>query len=397
MIADYSSSFEISLLRASCVFGVTTIAPAKNKHDPSWLLIKSAKCGDSYLCSLARNMDMEMKHQSSESNSSSTTGANAPPRDYNKMLITATTYGHWDICFLAHKWARETQYETILDFNEMLRTAALHGHCELCLLACEWCDSSGTNADFNGMLYCAAQNGSRDLCILAKEWLSGSGVKPNYNAMLLGAALGGHRDLCILARKLINSTHYDFIRDLTFMLRESAKCPDPVRAQDVCALAEEWIDSSGAWGDVDFNEMLKGGSCSGNQNICILAREWAYKAHHAESRTGASAPPLNFNEMLCNAARYGHRELCLLACEWKCEEQSARLTRDSSPLEFDIMLYKAAYGGHKDICELAKEWATVSGIKINYEKMLENAVGCADKARRRDICELAREWGAYHW
>ena len=333
MIADYSSSFEISLLRASCVFGVTTIAPAKNKHDPSWLLIKSAKCGDSYLCSLARNMDMEMKHQSSESNSSSTTGANAPPRDYNKMLITATTYGHWDICFLAHKWARETQYETILDFNEMLRTAALHGHCEL----------------------------------------------------------------CILARKLINSTHYDFIRDLTFMLRESAKCPDPVRAQDVCALAEEWIDSSGAWGDVDFNEMLKGGSCSGNQNICILAREWAYKAHHAESRTGASAPPLNFNEMLCNAARYGHRELCLLACEWKCEEQSARLTRDSSPLEFDIMLYKAAYGGHKDICELAKEWATVSGIKINYEKMLENAVGCADKARRRDICELAREWGAYHW
>ena len=50
-----------------------------------------------------------------------------------KMLISATTYGHKDLCFTAKEWGRKVSPG--LDFDEMIERAAEYGHRDLCDLA----------------------------------------------------------------------------------------------------------------------------------------------------------------------------------------------------------------------------------------------------------------------
>ena len=85
MIAEFLSSFSISILRASCQWTslVVAVHTVKDKHDIDWMLCYVAKSGHRDLCELAREW-----------------GAT----NFDQMLFDAAKGGHRDLCELAREW-----------------------------------------------------------------------------------------------------------------------------------------------------------------------------------------------------------------------------------------------------------------------------------------------------
>ena len=353
-----------------------------------------------------------------QSGSSSTTGASAPPLNFNMMLRGAAHGGHRNICILArewaYNWARETQSKVSgneakssdsLNFDIMLWYAAKRNHRDLCELARKWAREWKTQSqsliksgvpdyeafplNYTGILNDAARMGRQDLCELARELgREAEAPRANFNIMLRVAAEQGHQNICILARKWIDTSGAKV--NFNNMLGGAARGG----CRDLCILAKKWIDESGA--KTNFDAMLGCAAEMGRRNICILAKKWIDEA----GATGTRCVPANFNKMLKEAARNGYKSLCILAKKWIDESDSkgvAPLRKAQStgtrcvPADFNKMLEGAAKGGHRDLCILAREWAREINARHPFSVMLN-----FDMMRtcRDDIRELAHEWVA---
>ena len=409
--------------------------PSQSLHFDG-MIVQAARCADPVrareLCNLAREWigRAEGTHsipgahsapanaEPAQSGSSSTTGASAPPLNFNMMLRGAAHGGHRNICILArewaYNWARETQSKVSgneakssdsLNFDIMLWYAAKRNHRDLCELARKWAREWKTQSqsliksgvpdyeafplNYTGILNDAARMGRQDLCELARELgREAEAPRANFNIMLRVAAEQGHQNICILARKWIDTSGAKV--NFNNMLGGAARGG----CRDLCILAKKWIDESGA--KTNFDAMLGCAAEMGRRNICILAKKWIDEA----GATGTRCVPANFNKMLKEAARNGYKSLCILAKKWIDESDSkgvAPLRKAQStgtrcvPADFNKMLEGAAKGGHRDLCILAREWAREINARHPFSVMLN-----FDMMRtcRDDIRELAHEWVA---
>ena len=430
MIAEFTSSFGILLLRATRVPGVIDfISPVKKKkHSPDWMLGKGTKNSHRELCELAREW-----------------GAT----QFDDMLRDAARGADpiraRELCILAREYLDAEGIKANLD--QMSYESARKGNRDVCILARDWARerndaeyvSSVTNSMLCGAAYGTDPVRARDLCILAKEWLDAGDVNSgtDYNRMLCNAAWSGHRDLCILAREWIDAARgTSGAPDFNTMLQSATYSADSVCCRDICILAKEWADAEGTGDALDFDGMFYKVASHGHYDLCILAREWAHGWLNAEgvpsisifeNALGGAAcgghrniceliygwaheaqlklrdisgtqrtPPISFDDMIWGAARCADpihaRELCELAREW-AQIEFAR-ERESgtcaSPINFNYMLCGAAREGHRDICILAREWimSEPSSAKANFSEMIY----CAAFSGHCDICELARKW-----
>ena len=267
MTAEFLSSFDVLLLRASCALCAASIAiiihTSKHMHDEhslNWMPKAAAKGTDPVrgrnICILVREWARRWARETQSKTNSTTEAGSSIPLDFHWMLSGAARGGHRDLCILACGWACET-YDPIMDFGCMLCNAVrcadpVRGR-ELCILAREW-----GAIHFNWMLEVATKNDKRELCILAREWIRERNVLPlKYNRMLHEAAWRGYRDICVLAR--------------------------------------EWLDTAGIKPDFDgMFDLAANGIDGGHRDICELARKWErewIQKEPASDPLGRSVPP----------------------------------------------------------------------------------------------------------